>query len=339
MIGWRFTPGREYWFFAENDHAITGRINSRGWRDRERPAGQQAGKRRIAVLGDSYVEAFQVEIDSTFLAIAERRLNARAGRDDYEVMNFGRSGMSPAEEMIVFERDILPLNPETVMLVFTPHNDVADVNPDTAADTCRPFFRRAAGDSLSLDLSFVERDDFRMRERINPFKQNSALVSLVSERYNAARLSRAQRRLAPAGAMTREQRMCTSSPDSVFVANYELCKLLIKRMASACETRGIRFVLVAAPLVYQEDAIGKLREADATFEPDYFDLDLAKLGDVNAFRFIPMSAAFRARAGSQAKPLSWTHWNYEGHELVAILVAPTIGGRPVPPAGASGVSD
>lgn len=329
-IAWRFTPKRAYWFFAENDHAITGRINGAGWRDRERAQAKPPGMRRVAVLGDSYVEAFQVEMDSTFAAVAEHALDTRSGGDTYEVMNFGRSGMSPGEELIVLERDILPRQPDTVMLLFTPHNDIADVNPVTAADPCRPFFKRTVGDSLVLDLSFVERRDFRMRERLNPFKQHSALISLVSERYNAARLTRAQRRVAPAGALTREQRMCTSRPDSVFVANYELCKLLIVHMARRCEARGIRFVLAAVPLVYQEDAIRTLREADATFEPDFFDLDLAKLADVNAFRFVPMSAAFRVHGGGGGKALHWTHWNYAGHDLVALLVGPTIGGRPAP---------
>ena len=73
-IAWRFTPKREYWFFKENDHAITGRINSHGWRDRERRVEKRPPSYRVAVIGDSYVEAFQVEEDSTFLSIAEREL-------------------------------------------------------------------------------------------------------------------------------------------------------------------------------------------------------------------------------------------------------------------------
>lgn len=140
-IGWRFTPGREYWFFAENDHAITGRINAMGWRDRERSVKKAPRTFRIAVLGDSYVEAFQVESERTCLARAESRLKGHRtpDYDAFEVMNFGRSGMSPAEELIVLERDVFPCEPDVVLVLFTPHNDIADVNRETAADACRPF--------------------------------------------------------------------------------------------------------------------------------------------------------------------------------------------------------
>lgn len=328
QIGWRFTPGREYWFFGENDHAITGRINSMGWRDEERAAEKPRGSTRIAVLGDSFVEAFQVELDSTFVAIAGRALNARSGSAAYEVMNFGRSGMSPSEELLVLEGDILPRDPDTVLLLFTAQNDIADVNPATTADACRPFFR-AVRDSLHLDSSFVARRDFRLREIINPFKQHSALVSLVVERYNAWRLARAQQRLTvPAKAtLTREQRMCTDHPDSVFVENYALCKSLIERMHDMCSARGVRFVLAAVPLAYDAESVERLREVDPTFDPDYFDRDLAALADRRAFRFIPMRGVFEAYHRATGRALHWQHWNYDGHRLVATLVAPVMGGR------------
>ncbi len=75
-IGFRFTPGAGYWFFGENDHPVEGRINALGWRDYERTREKPVRCYRVAVIGDSYVEAFQVELDSTFVAITERRLNA-----------------------------------------------------------------------------------------------------------------------------------------------------------------------------------------------------------------------------------------------------------------------
>lgn len=331
-IGWRFTPGREYWFFGENDHAITGRINAMGWRDRERSVRKPPRTRRIAVVGDSYVEAFQVESDRTFVARAEDAYRSMhwPENDAVEVMNFGRSGMSPAEESIVLERDVFPCGPDQVLLLFTPHNDIADVNPATAADACRPFFHRVRGDSLVADSSFAGRRDFRLREAISPIKQHSALVSLVTERYNAWRFARAQRRVEGAApALTREQRMCTAHPDSVFVANYALCKLLIARMARECKARGIRFTLASVPLVYEDDAVARLRVADSSFDPGFFDRDLAALADSSGFGFIPMTAEFAARSRSGGK-LQWQHWNYAGHEAAfEVLLFP--GPRPPDP--------
>ena len=322
MIGWRFTPGREYWFFAENDHAITGRINSMGWRDRERTVRKPAGTYRIAVVGDSFVEAFQVEPESTFVARAEERLNRERPESTditYEVMNFGRSGMSPAEEMMVLERDVMPCDPDAVVLLFTPQNDIADIDPSTTTDSCRPFFHQAGLDSLSLDTSFAHRRDFWIRELINPFKQHSALVSLVSERYNAWRLMRARARSAPAAApdLTREQDMCTAHPDEPFTRNYGLCKLLITRMARDAAARGVRFELASVPLVYEDQVVERLRLIDPSFDPGFFDRDLAVMADSSGFGFVPLTAAFAATARATGNRLHWQHWNYEGHREAA----------------------
>ena len=60
ILGWRHTPKSKYWFYEENDHPITGRINSYGWRDKEWSLKKPENVYRIAVLGDSMVEAFQV---------------------------------------------------------------------------------------------------------------------------------------------------------------------------------------------------------------------------------------------------------------------------------------
>jgi hypothetical protein len=306
-IGWRFTPGREYWFFGENDHAITGRINSMGWRDRERSVEKPPHTYRIAVIGDSYVEAFQVEQDST----SEGRL---------EVLNFGRSGMCPAEECIMLG-DAMRSHPDEIVLLFTPQNDIADVNLLTASDPCRPFFFLAANGGVRLDQSFAQRRDFRIRELINPLKQHSALVSLVVERFNAWRQARTQRRVAASASheLTREQRMCTSHPVSVYVANYTLCKALIRRMARSCAGSSIRFRLASVPLVYLKSDVEKARTLDPSFDPLFFDRDLGVMADSSGFAFTPLTQAFTDRSRDDTR-LHWQHWNYAGHRLAATLL-------------------
>jgi hypothetical protein len=318
-IGWRFTPGRAYWFHAENDHPIEGRINAMGWRDRERAPRPVPGTFRVAVIGDSFVEAFQVELDSTFTAIAERRLAASGVAA--EVMNFGRSGMSPVEAFIVLERDVLPAAPDLVVFVFTPHNDVADVNPATAAAGPRPF-ARVSGDSLVIDRGFTATRGFRVREWINPLKQNSALVSLVTERYNAWRLMRSPGAPAPAGAaLTPVERLCTGSPDPVFAGNYTLCKQAMAATAGACRRRGARFAAMSVPLVYTPRREQELRILDASFRMDFFDADLAAMADTAGFHAAPLTRAFAARHARTGESLYWDHWNYAGHRVAAGALA------------------
>jgi hypothetical protein len=326
-IGWRFTPEREYWFFAENDHAIQGRINAMGWRDHERVRTKASETLRVAVLGDSYVEAFQVELDSTFVAIGERM--ARARGLNVEFMNFGRSGMGPAEESIVMQRDVLPCHPDVVVLLYTPNNDIADANRATAADDLRPFYTVDARDSLHLDTSFQRTRGYRIRRFLNPLKQRSALFSLVAERYNAARLARAANvrdKKTPERKLSREQTLTTRHPDATLVANYALTKRIVAEMARVLESRGVGFVLMSVPLVYEDAEIVQLRALDPAFDPEYFDRDLAALADSSEFAFLPLTSAFSARHRVVGSPLHWAHWNYQGHRLVGELLAGAVTG-------------
>lgn len=92
ILAYRFVPNADYYFFKENDHAIEGTINSFGWRDNTWSTAKPRGVVRVAVLGDSFVEAFQVELESTFVKTVERRLNERGGTR-VEMMNFGDQGL------------------------------------------------------------------------------------------------------------------------------------------------------------------------------------------------------------------------------------------------------
>jgi hypothetical protein len=323
-IGWRFTPGREYWFFAENDHAIQGRINAMGWRDHERTRAT-ARATRVAVLGDSYVEAFQVELDSTFAAIAERL--ARAHGLEIEFMNFGRSGMGVAEERIVLTRDILPCNPDVVVLLFTPNNDIADASRATAADPLRPFYTIDEHDSLRVDTSFRNSKGYRMRAILHPLKQRSALVSLVAERYNVARLARAAKQSDASTArktLTREQTLMTKQADATFLANYQLTKRVVAEMTRVLASRGVAFVVMSVPLVYDDAAIAQLRKIDDSWDPKYFDRDLAALADSSEFVFVPLTEAFSEHRRRGGEPLHWAHWNYAGHRLVGRVLAEAV---------------
>jgi hypothetical protein len=71
LLGWRNSPGRTYWH-KEANHIITGKMNNFCWRDINRSLDKEKGTYRIAFLGDSMVEALNVELDSTFYLFPKR---------------------------------------------------------------------------------------------------------------------------------------------------------------------------------------------------------------------------------------------------------------------------
>lgn len=110
-------------------------INSFGFRDKDFNKEKTGGVFRIAVLGDSFEEALQVELDDTFQKILERALNEYLGSERVseepggfkmaEVYNFGVSGYGTDEEWLVLKEKVWQFKPDMVILAFTP-NDIGD---------------------------------------------------------------------------------------------------------------------------------------------------------------------------------------------------------------------
>src|SRR6266513_2225439 len=71
-LGFSLRPNAEGWWTREATVYI--KINSQGFRDREHTIAKPPGTFRIAILGDSYAEAFQVPLEKTFWSVIEERL-------------------------------------------------------------------------------------------------------------------------------------------------------------------------------------------------------------------------------------------------------------------------
>jgi lysophospholipase L1-like esterase len=76
----------------------------------------------VLVLGDSYVEALQVDLEDTFLARLERVLGI-------EMINAGVSGYSTDNELRAFARYSDRVRPDAVLLVLFVGNDVLENGP------------------------------------------------------------------------------------------------------------------------------------------------------------------------------------------------------------------
>lgn len=344
-IGWRFLGNTDFWYDSrENEHPVTGRTNSGGWNDREWPLQKPQHAVRVAVLGDSYVEALQVERERNFLSLATELLD-RDGKGRYELMNFGRSGFTQTEQWLVLTREVVAFAPDIVALLYYPPNDIAEVDPRTASDRLRPFPVAVDGDEVVLDTSFTEQAAFRLKSLVSPIKNNSALVSLVAERLALAQALRTTARgggedsagdLRGIGGYLG---LATEVKDPLYEKNYAVTKALVAAMIRACSERGIRFLLVAIDTpAYLPRVERRLKSADSTFRFGFFDEDLAELATSAGAGFLGLDTAFRARYLADGAELHFAkgnpppprvpgnlghpgHWNYAGHRVVAGLLA------------------
>jgi hypothetical protein len=140
VVGSGLRPGIKGYWLKEGGGYVS--VNSVGLRDREHAIKKPPHTLRIAVLGDSFAEALQVNREETFWAILEKKLqNCRnlQGRT-VEVINFGMSGFGTTQELLTLEHRVWKYSPDIVLLAFTSGNDVADNSPALNRSEDAPFY-------------------------------------------------------------------------------------------------------------------------------------------------------------------------------------------------------
>ena len=142
LLGTALRPHAAGW--AKGENRVWVRINSDGMRDREHSLVAPSGTVRVAVLGDSYMQATNVPLEKTFAAFLERGLDACLQRSARraEVLNFGVSGYGTAQELLTYRHKAMKYRPDVVLLAVYTSNDIfnnhRDLTESPASGT--PYF-------------------------------------------------------------------------------------------------------------------------------------------------------------------------------------------------------
>lgn len=125
-IGYIHIPNRVGWILNRGEGSkVKIQINSFGLRDREYSLKKPPSTKRILILGDSYAEAFQVNLEDSFEEILENMLNRKSGQFRYEVANGGVSGFGTDNELLFYRHLGRQFSPDLVILTFV-LNDVRE---------------------------------------------------------------------------------------------------------------------------------------------------------------------------------------------------------------------
>jgi len=111
-------PLAEFQFARPNSDSHSIKFNHMGFRDKERKKEAKPGVFRLAVLGDSMVEAKEVSESETAVRIFEKLMNEHYGRHaKIEVMNFGVGGYGYQQFAKLLSSVVLEFKPDYILLV------------------------------------------------------------------------------------------------------------------------------------------------------------------------------------------------------------------------------
>lgn len=163
FVGWKLVPNLNFtwaghdWYAKE--FSVPVNINSTGFFDLPRVAAKPKGSLRIALLGDSMVQATQVPFPKTAGRILEKRLNTvREGSSSpsrYEVLNFGVSNYSVGQYLLTFEHEAARFSPDYVFIFVSELQMNRTGSPDESSTlsaskrlSVRPTFRLVRGELI-----------------------------------------------------------------------------------------------------------------------------------------------------------------------------------------------
>jgi hypothetical protein len=186
-IGYALRPNAAGWTVKEHENYV--KINSQGLRDREHALERPANVIRIAVVGDSFSEAKEVDQEATYWSVMERELNRLlpAGGPRIEVINFGTDGYGLSQEYLVLKEKVWRYDPQIILLSGTLHSFVLHSSRKfgtVSAEGPVPFFART-DQGLVLDrVSQREQRAFvpasRMSELFADSTNSSRVLALIN---------------------------------------------------------------------------------------------------------------------------------------------------------------
>ncbi len=349
-LGYELRPRAQGWNVKEQENYV--RISSQGLRDREFAGQRPADVIRVAIVGDSFSEALEVDQDATYWSVMERALNRLqpAGGPRIEVMNFGVDGYGLAQEYWVIQHKIWQYDPQIVILSGTLHSFILRSNRvfGTAPEEGSvPYYVKRDGALVLDEISERQQRDFVPQSRASiasaDLANQSRLLSLLNvvrrklSSQAAALRSRVHGHTVEAGSQPAapplEQQVLRGPVNAEFSEAWDIAEDLIRLCRTESSRHHAEFWLVLFDMAPQVDPDAEKRAAtmrelqlsDLFLADELFDRYLSKEGVLHSI-LAPRMLAYAEEHkvllhGFKHRPRNSGHWNEVGHEAAGRLLA------------------
>ncbi len=349
-LGYELTPGISGWYTKEGRSWVE--INNDGARDVEWPLEKPADAFRVAVVGDSYVEALQVERSERFTEFLGHGLRGSPALNErrVEILSFGVSGYGTAQELLLAREKVWKYEPDLVLLLITTNNDVTD-NLRDFKGTPIPYFVLKNG-AIELDNSFRDDAKFRARSsyfgRLGVWLRNhlrtvqgiGALTKSIKEAWNSAGQSKqpaaapttADQDVAPAGDVGIDNEIYRAPSDDKWREAWTVTEDCLKLFDREAREHNAKLVVATGsngiqvwPQVEGRDAFARrLGVADLLY-PDRRIAEFCKANSIGSITLVDELAAYAAERNVYLHgfpgDIGNGHWNQTGHRVAGELIA------------------
>ncbi len=275
---------------------------------------------RVVLIGDSFVEAAQVELDQGIGRVLEAALIEAHGAP-VELLSMGVPGAGTATALGLLEQHALPRDPTLVVLGFLLSNDVLNNHPLLEPKDDKPFYRLKDGE---LVPSSAERS-LGSGWRDSPLWSVSHSWRLLGRTVVQRRLS--QESLARGGGMPIDLRVHDPQAGPVWDEAWAVTDALVGAMAGRCAEHGAGFATLIFPSQVEATEAGRARAVQAWPALEGWDLSLAgtRAATMAAQHGPTLDLTPALRAAEGQGPLYYAedgHWTPLGHRVAGEAAAP-----------------
>ena len=343
--GHALIPGVSGWWIQEGKGWV--KVNKDGLRDKYYPKNKSKNTFRIAILGDSFAEAIQVNLEETFWSFIEQELNNCPSINNrmVETINFGVGDYGTAQELMTLKHQVKHYSPDMVILAIFTGNDI--VNNSKALsnnDRFSPFLIEQEG-KFVMDFSFKETKTYQWRSSLTrklifSIINNSHLLQII----NKARIAFKERHHSLDQENSNNDsfniikyldfvpQLYLNNEDKNWEIAWKITEELVRMIRKESETIKAEFLAVTLSNPVQVYPNKSLR--DKYFKQggvvDQFSPDkrIKALGEKEKFYVLNLAPEFQSYAdknnqflhGFKNTVLGSGHWNQLGHKLAGELI-------------------
>ena len=308
------------------------RFNQLGLRDPRDRYEKPPGTFRILLLGDSFMEAVQVEQRETTAAVLEARLRALRPDLNVEVINAGVAGWSTGIEGLYLDAEGHRFEPDLVLVGFFIGNDLHDnyyklqLEGDDLDKAVKPYF------GLARDGQVVKRDP------PPPPPPSSALLPAlraccrlwnvietgVLNRFGGGQANIPLWAAAPMDAPTRA--LYDVEPSAEFKEGWEITSQLFGRLKARTDALGVPlavFVIPDSPQLSENewrDLMGDRRVTRGRAEMHAPNRQLEAIAERYRLPLLDLLPVLQQESGGSSRRFYFNtdqHWNRDAHALAA----------------------